>query len=182
MIIQDAKTREVLSLVYGNKESIQKMKETRFVWRYSRSKKRIMQKGEESGNVQKVVSIVEDCDSDALLVLAQPSGPACHKGTGSCFSDAITSLESDTLEKLEQIIENRIKNPKEGSYTAKLAGNGALLNGKLREELYEFIYFKDKDNLNWEMADLLYFMLVLLKKNEGSLKEVKEKLQERMKI
>ncbi len=173
MVIQDANTLKVLSMFYANKESIKKMKETGFVYRYSRSKKRIMKKGEESGNIQKVVKIIEDCDNDAILVLVNPFGPACHTGTDSCFTGSI-------LEKLEAIIGDRKKIPRKGSYTNKILTEDELLKGKLREELEEFINFKDKENLKWEAADLIYFMMVFLAKNGITFSDVEKELKKRM--
>ncbi|MFH2106829.1 MAG: bifunctional phosphoribosyl-AMP cyclohydrolase/phosphoribosyl-ATP diphosphatase HisIE [Candidatus Micrarchaeota archaeon] len=178
IIIQDANTKQVLSLFYANEASIQKMKETGFVYRYSRSKGKVMKKGGESGNVQKVVEIIEDCDSDALLVLVEPRGPACHKNTTSCFEDSV--FASPILERLGQIIEERKKNPKEGSYTCKLLADNELLKSKLMEELDELINFKDKDNLAWEAADLIYFIMVFIKKNNRNIKDVEKELEKRM--
>ncbi len=95
MIIQDVNSGVVLSLFYANKESIKKMQETGFVWRYSRKNKKVMMKGEESGNSQKVVSVSLDCDNDALLVKIIPNGPACHKGTVSCFESEVSTTLSE---------------------------------------------------------------------------------------
>ncbi|MBI2079958.1 hypothetical protein HYT84_04270, partial [Candidatus Micrarchaeota archaeon] len=115
MIVQDADTGLVLSLFYANREAVEKMQTTNCVWRFSRSKKRVMKKGEKSGNVQKIVSVSLDCDNDVLLVLVSPEGPACHKGTESCFTGPNKSMLSD----LVSVIKARKKNPT-GSYTSKI--------------------------------------------------------------
>ena len=87
-IIQEARTGEVLMLAYMNQESLAKTIETGYTWFYSRSRQRLWQKGEESGNVQRVISITGDCDNDTLLIKAEQSGPACHTGNPTCFSTA----------------------------------------------------------------------------------------------
>ena len=87
LIVQDARTGAVLSLFYANQKAIQKSMDTGYVWRFSRQSKKLMMKGATSGNVQKIVSIFEDCDADAVLVRVIPEGPACHLGTYSCFGE-----------------------------------------------------------------------------------------------
>jgi len=84
-IVQEASTGEVLMLAYMNEASLEKTLETGYTWFYSRSRQRLWQKGEESGNVQRVVSITEDCDGDTLLVKVEQTGPACHTGEPTCF-------------------------------------------------------------------------------------------------
>lgn len=88
-IVQDEKTKQVLTLAYMNKESLNKTLETRETWFYSRSRQELWHKGETSGNIQKVKKLYYDCDQDAILVLVNPQGPACHTGQTSCFFEEI---------------------------------------------------------------------------------------------
>ncbi len=176
LIIQDSKTGQILSLFYANKEAVEKIKQTGYVWRYSRKYKKLMQKGETSSNTQKVIQLKEDCDNDALIALVKTNGPACHMGKESCFE---TPKFNSFLTTLEEIIQNRKTNPKKESYTNHLLNNNELLKEKLREELEEFINYKDKENLIWEASDLLYFMLVYLAKNNVKLNEIEKHLANR---
>lgn len=174
MIIQDAETGVVLSLFYANQESIAKTKDTGYVWRYSRSKQKLMKKGEESGNMQKVVSMQEDCDSDALLVKVKPQGPACHKGKYSCFKQ-----EKPILNELLEVIRDRKENPKQGSYTSSIVNNKEKIIAKLREELDELIQAEKPEEIQWEAADLLYFMLVYLENKDVKFADVLKELKKR---
>ena len=176
MIIQDANGGAVLTLFYANKESLQKTKETGYVWRFSRSAGKIMKKGETSGNFLKVISIKEDCDSDALLVRVVPSGPACHLGTASCFGQ---KNESSILSELVGVIKDRKTNPKNGSYTSELLKDCRMIQAKISEEAKEFIEAKKKSEIVWEAADLLFFTLVYLEKNSVELREVMAELARR---
>lgn len=179
LIIQDADSGTVLSLFYANQEAIKKMEETGYVWRYSRSKQKLMKKGEESGNVQKVVSITEDCDSDALLVKVKPAGPACHTGKYSCFKE-----EKPVLNELLEVLKDRKKNPKQGSYTSKLIKDQKGIIAKLREECEEFIEAgekKEDKEVVWEAADLLFFMLVYLENRNVEFADVLKELKRRRK-
>lgn len=176
LIIQDSKTGQILSLFYANKEAVEKIKQTGYVWRYSRKYKKLMQKGETSSNTQKVILLKEDCDNDALIALVETNGPACHTGKESCFE---TPKFNSFLTTLEEIIQNRKINPKKESYTNQLLNNNELLKEKLREELEEFINYNDKENLIWEASDLLYFMLVYLAKNNVKLNEIEKHLANR---
>ncbi|MBI5227564.1 bifunctional phosphoribosyl-AMP cyclohydrolase/phosphoribosyl-ATP diphosphatase HisIE [Candidatus Micrarchaeota archaeon] len=177
MIIQDQANGAVLSLFYANSDSLRKMQETGFVWRYSRKNKKVMMKGEESGNTQKVVSVSLDCDSDALLVKVIPKGPACHKGTVSCFGQE----PAFTIDDLVSIISERKKNPNKNSYTSKLLGSRELIVKKLREELEELIDAKTSKDISFEASDLLYFTLVYLEKAGVLWTDVLKELKERRK-
>ncbi|MBI5223246.1 bifunctional phosphoribosyl-AMP cyclohydrolase/phosphoribosyl-ATP diphosphatase HisIE [Candidatus Micrarchaeota archaeon] len=178
IIVQDANTGVVLSLVYANSDAVCRMQETGFVWRYSRSKKKIMQKGEESGNVQRIVSIDLDCDKDALLVRVLPEGPACHLSTVSCFG---SEEVADMLSELALIIKDRRQNQdsNQNSYTAKVVSNRELAIEKLREECEELIEAKEKKDLIWEAADLLYFTLVYFENREVEFGDVLKELRRR---
>lgn len=123
-IVQDAHSKEVLTLAYMNEQSLQKTLETKETWFYSRSRQMLWHKGETSGNVQKVVDIRYDCDADALLILVEPKGPACHTGGYSCFhhrlSDEKPIAKTDRfaiLNVLESVIAEREAKRPEGSYT-----------------------------------------------------------------
>ncbi len=126
-IVQDAQSKEVLTLAYMNKESLEKTLETGETWFYSRSRQELWHKGATSGNVQRVVDIRYDCDADALLVLVEPAGPACHTGSYSCFSRSLDGAARTPaadrfaiLNELEQIIAKRDAERPEGSYTTYL--------------------------------------------------------------
>jgi phosphoribosyl-AMP cyclohydrolase / phosphoribosyl-ATP pyrophosphohydrolase len=181
-IVQDAKTRVVLMLGYMNNEALQKtIKENRVTF-YSRSKKRLWTKGETSGHYLNVASINFDCDKDTLLVKANPTGPACHTGSDTCFNEA---NESNGLGFLEQIIADRKRNPKEGSYTTQLFQSGInKMAQKVGEEAVELVIEAKDSNkelfLN-EAADLVYHYLVLLAAKGYSLGDVTDILRKRHK-
>lgn len=187
-IIQDAATKEVLTLAYMNKESLEKTLETGETWFYSRSRQELWHKGETSGNTQSVVSINYDCDQDAILVLVNPKGPACHTGAVSCFSEQVyegaSSLaDYQILASLEKVILDREKERPEGAYTTYLFEKGVdKILKKVGEEAAEVIIAaknRDQEELKWEAADLLYHLMVLLVEQELSFKEVLRTLEER---
>lgn len=176
-IVQDAVTKEVLTLAYMNKESLNKSIETRETWFYSRSRQELWHKGATSGNTQKIVDMKFDCDQDAVVVLVEPAGPACHNGTTSCFTEsvftgeeAVSGAESladyQILFELEQLIRNREKERPEGAYTTYLFEKGVdKILKKVGEEASEVIIAaknRDAEELKWEAADLLYHLYVLL--------------------
>lgn len=185
LIIQDSDSGTVLSLFYANQEAMDKMQKTGYVWRFSRSKNRLMKKGEESGNVQKVISISEDCDSDALLVKVKPWGPACHKGTVSCFGSGVQGdFSPNIISELVTVLKDRKKNPKKGSYTSSIIINKQKIIAKLREECEEFIEAgekKEDKEVIWEAADLLFFMLVYLGNRDIEFADVLNELKRRRK-
>ncbi|HYK21446.1 MAG TPA: bifunctional phosphoribosyl-AMP cyclohydrolase/phosphoribosyl-ATP diphosphatase HisIE [Pyrinomonadaceae bacterium] len=168
-IVQHAQTREVLTLAYMNRESLSKTIETGETWFWSRSRNELWHKGETSGNTQRVVNLVLDCDRDAIVVLIDPAGPACHTGAASCFDTATieSSSEIDPLiEQLYQLIESRQRERPAGSYTTYLfeAGLDKILK-KLGEESAETIIAAKNDvnePLVSEVSDLIYHLLVLL--------------------
>lgn len=176
-IVQDAVTKEVLTLAYMNKESLDKSIETSETWFYSRSRQELWHKGATSGNTQKIVDMKFDCDQDAVVVLVEPAGPACHNGTTSCFTESVfTSGEAASgaesladyqiLFELEQLIRNREKERPEGAYTTYLFEKGVdKILKKVGEEASEVIIAaknRDTEELKWEAADLLYHLYVLL--------------------
>ncbi|MEH7236615.1 bifunctional phosphoribosyl-AMP cyclohydrolase/phosphoribosyl-ATP diphosphatase HisIE [Bacillus sp. JJ1562] len=189
-IVQDAISKEVLTLAYMNEASLQKSIETRETWFYSRSRKSLWHKGETSGNTQKIVDMKYDCDKDAILVLVEPSGPACHTGTYTCFSESLLGeakeVNSDRfaiLNELEKVIAERETEMPEGAYTTYLFDKGVdKILKKVGEEASEVIIAaknRDHEELKWEAADLIYHLLVLLREQKLPLDEVLSVLQKR---
>ncbi|MFP4142229.1 MAG: bifunctional phosphoribosyl-AMP cyclohydrolase/phosphoribosyl-ATP diphosphatase HisIE [Thermoplasmata archaeon] len=188
-VVVQEKEGEVLTLAYMDEEAVRKTIEEGYAHYYSRSKERIRMKGETSGNVQKVEEIRIDCDGDALLMLVDQKGPACHTGNKSCFYRELGSPEDSTggidyslniLKELEEVIKERDKTRKEGSYTASLFESGETeIEKKLGEEAVEVIVAEDRSDRIYESADLLYHFLVLLRSDRISLSEVMEELSER---
>jgi len=197
-IVQDAGTRRVLTLAYMNAESLQKTLETRETWFWSRSRAGLWHKGETSGNTQRVVEVMLDCDGDALTVLVVPNGPACHTGAESCFHNEIheagafeavavpgsTNL-AEVLKSLYQLVESRKRERPAGSYTTYLFDQGLdKILKKVGEESAETIIAAKNDDrtaLGKEGADLLYHLVVLLVERGVSLEEVGDELISRRK-
>lgn len=189
-IIQDAETMEVLTLAYMNKESLGRTLETGETWFFSRSRQELWHKGATSGNTQSVVSIKYDCDQDALLVLVNPKGPACHTGAVSCFTDEVADRKGGLsdyaiLQRLEKVIVQREQERPEGAYTTYLFEKGVdKILKKVGEEAAEVIIAaknRDPEELKWEAADLLYHLQVLLVEQGLPFKEVLRTLEERHK-
>ncbi|MGM0902644.1 MAG: bifunctional phosphoribosyl-AMP cyclohydrolase/phosphoribosyl-ATP diphosphatase HisIE [Bacillota bacterium] len=193
-VVQDAVTREVLTVAYMNKESLGKSLETRETWFYSRSRQELWHKGETSGNTQRIVDMKYDCDGDALVVLVEPAGPACHTGSVSCFNESLLqegtpATEAATLSDyrillaLEQVIADRERERPEGAYTTYLFEKGVdKILKKVGEEASEVIIAaknRDQEELKWESADLLYHLLVLLREQELPFKEILAVLDKR---
>lgn len=182
-VIQDDRTGRVLMLGFMNEEALNKTEELGQVTFYSRSKKRLWTKGEESGNYLDLKSITPDCDNDTLLVKAIPRGPVCHTGNDTCFNETNSSI--DFIYQLEKIIEDRQQNPADSSYTSGLFKKGInAIAQKVGEEAVELV-IESKDNdddkfLN-EAADLLFHYMILLKAKGFSLKKVKDVLAKRHK-
>ena len=170
-ITQD-EANQVLMLAYSNKESLKKAFETGNMCYFSRSRKKLWMKGETSKNTQKLLKIRTDCDQDTLLATVKQKGVACHLDTYSCFGDK----EFD-LEELYGVVKSRIDKPVKGSYTATL--NAKKLKKKLIEEIGEITGAKDTEEIIWEAADVLYFLTVLLAKNNIQINEVIEELRRR---
>ncbi len=181
-IIQDAVTGRVLMLGFMNEEALQKTKKTGLVTFFSRSRQTLWTKGETSGNYLKVVDILIDCDRDTLLIKANPQGPVCHTGKDTCFAEQNRgSLQF--LEYLEEIIEDRKKNPQSDSYTSKLFSKGIKkIAQKVGEEATEVVIDAvdgNNERLLEESADLIYHLLVLLKARGFGLRDVVKVLEER---
>ena len=185
-IVQDADTGRVLTLAYMNRESLGITLEKKLTCFYSRSRQELWLKGETSGNFQHVVSLTADCDGDALLVRVHPDGPACHKGTVSCFEDGILEEEEDppfTLEGLIELIRGRKTEKKEGSYTTYLFEKGIdKILKKVGEESTEVIIAgkaDDKKETVYEIADLTYHIMVLMVEMGIDLNDVHRELASR---
>ena len=203
-VVQDARTRRVLTLAYMNAESLRKTLETGETWFWSRSRSSLWHKGETSGHTQRVVELLLDCDSDALTVLVIPDGPACHTGAESCFHNEIEDagqfasapLEAsgkkgatnlaEVLDSLYALIELRKQERPEGSYTTYLFEQGLdKILKKIGEEAAETIIAAknaDRDALVKETCDLLYHLVVLLVERGLSLESVRDELMRRGKV
>lgn len=183
-IVTDYYTKEVLTLAYMNRESLEiTMKEGKTCF-YSRSRQKLWRKGETSGNFQHVVSITADCDKDALTVVVKKDGPACHTGAESCFNDVIYGEEeSFSLQNLEKLIEGRKTEKKEGSYTTYLFEKGIdKILKKVGEEATEVIIAgkaEDKAETIYEIADLTYHVLVLMTEMGIDVKDISDELASR---
>jgi len=182
-IVQNAKTREVLTLAYMNRESLARTIETGETWFWSRSRNELWHKGETSGNTQRVVNLALDCDGDAIVVLVDPAGPACHTGAASCFDIETVHGLGPLLEQLYELIESRQRERPAGSYTTYLfeAGLDKILK-KLGEESAETIIAAkndDKQPLISEVSDLIYHLLVLLVARGVSLESIAAELKQR---
>lgn len=185
-IVQDAASGKVLTLAYMNKESLEKTIETGETWFYSRSRETLWNKGETSGNKQVVKQINYDCDQDALLVQADPLGPACHTGEDTCFHQTLDQKEEPIFNIIPQVIEkikDRKENPVEGAYTTYLFEKGIdKMLKKVGEETSEVIIAaknKDKGELTAEISDLLYHLLVVMETSDVTLKDINEELMRR---
>ena len=204
-IVQDANTREVLTLAYMNAESVTRTMETKETWFWSRSRNELWHKGETSGNTQHVVDVFLDCDQDALVVLVEPAGPACHTGERTCFHNAVETDQvqsSDTtvqipekqeavasqdlgglLDQLYALIESRKREQPAGSYTTYLFKEGLdKILKKLGEESAETIIAaknEERQPLVAETSDLLYHLLVVLVERGITLDEIQLELRNR---
>lgn len=183
-IVQDAQTNVVLMLGFMNEEAFDKTQKEGKVTFYSRTKDRLWTKGEESGNFLNVVSITPDCDNDTVLIKANPVGPVCHTGTDTCFAE-VNKGNIDFLVHLQDLIDKRLQDMPEGSYTTSLFEKGInKIAQKVGEEAVETV-IEAKDNnddlfLN-EVADLTYHTLVLLTAKNYRIEDVVKILQERHK-
>ena len=181
-IVQDASTQKVLMLGYMNADALEQTQKTKQVTFFSRSKKRLWTKGEESGNFLSLVDIQLDCDLDTFLIQADPQGPTCHKGSDTCWNDN-NSPTYGFLSRLESTIQDRQEYPSEKSYVCSLFQKGInKIAQKVGEEAVEtVIEAKDSNDdlfLN-ESADLLFHVLILLRAKGFSLDDVVQVLQNR---
>lgn len=179
-IVQHALTKDVLMLGFMNKEAYEKSLKENKVCFYSRTKKRIWMKGETSGNFLNIKAIKVDCDNDTLLIKAIPMGKTCHTGMSTCFGDFDNK---SFLYLLEDVIKQRQASPSKSSYTSKLFAEGIdRIVQKVGEETIELLIEaknESKENIVNETADLLYHLLVLLRKKDIEFVEVEKKLSDR---
>ncbi len=185
-IVVDSQTKQVLTLAYMNEESLRISMEKELTCFWSRSRQELWLKGETSGNYQHIVSITADCDRDALVVMVEPDGPACHLGTTSCFNDTVWQSESRgefSLDALYALLEGRNKDRPEGSYTTYLFEKGLdKILKKIGEESTEVIVAaKGQEHAEtvYEIADLVYHVLVLMVEAGIPLSEVRRELASR---
>ncbi len=185
-IVVDAKTKKVLTLAYMNKESLKISMEKELTCFWSRSRQELWLKGDTSKNYQHIVSITADCDKDALVVMVEPDGPACHKGTISCFNDEVFQSEERhefSYDGLMKLIEGRKTDRKEGSYTTYLFDKGIdKILKKVGEETTEVIIAakaEDKKETIYEIADLAYHVMVLMVEQGITLEDIHNELASR---
>lgn len=180
VVIQDNKSLQVLMVGYMNEEAFEKTRKEKIVTFFSRSKNRLWTKGETSGNFLTVEEILSDCDDDSILIKVNPAGPVCHTGSTSCFNE---ETAKGFLYKLEQIVNQRIDNNANDSYTNKIFKKGInKVAQKVGEEAVELIIEAKDENLDLfknEAADLLYHLLILLKAKGTDIQSIEEVLKER---
>ena len=184
-IVVDALSKKVLTLAYMNRESLEISIEKKLTCFYSRSRQKLWLKGETSGNYQHIKSITADCDKDALVVVVEKDGPACHTGTDSCFTAPVLESESEefSLDGLYSLLEGRKENMPEGSYTTYLFSKGIdKILKKIGEESTEVIIAgkaNDKKETVYEIADLAYHVMVMMVEMGISLDDVRAELASR---
>ena len=185
-IVVDSLSKKVLTLAYMNRESLEISMEKGLTCFFSRSRNELWLKGETSGNYQHIVSITADCDKDALVVVVEPDGPACHLGSFSCFENPVFQSEQRhefSYQGLMKLIEGRKSDKKEGSYTTYLFEKGLdKILKKVGEESTEVIiaaHAKDKAETVYEIADLAYHVMVLMIEAGISLEDIHKELASR---
>lgn len=185
-IVVDAITKRVLTLAYMNRESLRISMEKQLTCFWSRSRNELWLKGDTSGNYQHIVSITADCDNDALVVVVEPDGPACHTGAVSCFEAPVFQSEQRhefSYQGLMELIAGRKTEKKEGSYTTYLFEKGLdKILKKVGEECTEVIIAaKDNDKAEtiYEIADLAYHVMVLMIEQGISLEDIHKELASR---
>ncbi|VVB65930.1 Phosphoribosyl-AMP cyclohydrolase [Candidatus Gugararchaeum adminiculabundum] len=179
-VAQNYEDKDVLMLAFQNREAVIKSLTGGKLCFYSRTRKKLWTKGEESGNFLELQEYFADCDTDSVLYKVKPVGPACHKGTKSCFFDYEECFD---VYALAAIIGERAKKKDKASYTVKLLGDKKKIYEKLREEIEEVIEAsevkKQKKEVIWEAADVLYHLLVLLEAEGVTLREIEGELARR---
>ena len=185
-VVVDAVSKKVLTVAYMNRESLAISMEKGLTCFWSRSRQELWLKGETSGNYQHIVSITADCDKDALLVMVEKDGPACHLGTDSCFSNPLwysDSLSEFSLEGLYELLQGRKRDRPEGSYTSYLFDKGIdKILKKVGEESTEVIIAgkaEDRKETIYEIADLAYHVMVLMVELGISVEDVQKELASR---
>ncbi|MBR6415455.1 MAG: bifunctional phosphoribosyl-AMP cyclohydrolase/phosphoribosyl-ATP diphosphatase HisIE [Bacteroidales bacterium] len=183
-IVQDSSTLKVLMMGYMNEEAYKKSIESGKVTFWSRSRQCIWTKGETSGNFLLLESMSADCDADTILVMARPTGPACHKGTTTCWGEDVPEHRG-FIRELEKVIQGRYEQMPEGSYTTSLFRKGTpRMAQKVGEEAVETVIEAmkgDKERLIYEASDLIYHLLVLLTSQGLGIEDLEKELQSRHK-
>lgn len=183
-IIQDDKTNKVLMLGFMNEEAYKKTLEIGKVTFFSRTRKRLWTKGEESGNFLNVVSILDDCDKDTLLIKVNPVGPVCHTGSDTCFNESNTD-DLSFLKTLQDFIDKRYQEMPENSYTTSLFNKGInRIAQKVGEEAVETVIEATNGTiggLRYEASDLLYHLIVLLTYKGMRIEDLAKELKSRHK-
>lgn len=182
VIVQDVRTNNVLMMAYADREALAKTRRTKKMHFFSRSRNRLWMKGETSGNVLRLVSLHRDCDGDAILARVVPEGPACHKGTYSCFSKKKFRARG-VLDEIESVVAERRRRPKSGSYTTKLLKDPERRAKKFLEESTELVLAsmrRRRKEIVAEGADALYHALVLLNASGVKLEDVEKALEDRV--
>jgi phosphoribosyl-ATP pyrophosphohydrolase/phosphoribosyl-AMP cyclohydrolase len=187
-IAQDADTGEVLTLAYMNEESLERTRDSGLVTYFSRSRQQLWQKGEESGNVQKVRQLRIDCDGDAIVALVEPAGPACHTGERTCFfrdletGEAPDPVNGEALAVLARTIDSRLAERPEGSYVVNLLDDPQFAGEKVMEEAEEVsraVREETDDRVVSEAADVLFHLAALIRSRGITLADVGEVLNGR---
>ncbi|HEX6434608.1 MAG TPA: bifunctional phosphoribosyl-AMP cyclohydrolase/phosphoribosyl-ATP diphosphatase HisIE [Gemmatimonadales bacterium] len=200
VVTQESRSGEILMLAYANRDALDRTLSTGLAHYFSRSRGTLWQKGETSGHVQRVVEVRLDCDGDAVLYRAHQEGPACHRGTRTCFETVISGaagpegsetggapedVRGHVLNRLASVIADRASSNPEHSYTARLLGGGiGAISRKVGEEAVEVVvaaHTEDEGRLASEAADLLYHLLVLLQARGVPLDAVWQELEKRKK-
>lgn len=200
-VVVDRTNGKILMLAFSSPESLKLTFETGFAHFFSRERQKIWKKGEESGNTIRVFEVFSDCDNDSLIFLSEPSGPACHTGEQSCFfrkiknfNGEIANLEKSEIQpnillELQNVLEDRKRNPIENSYSSKLFSSGlGRIVSKIMEESAELcqsalkgLKGREKNSVVWEAADLIYHVLSLLVFLDIPFEEVLSELRQRRK-
>ncbi|HEY8232977.1 MAG: bifunctional phosphoribosyl-AMP cyclohydrolase/phosphoribosyl-ATP diphosphatase HisIE [Burkholderiales bacterium] len=182
VVAQDRASGDVLMLAWADAEAVAKTAETGLAHFWSRSRKALWRKGETSGNTLRVVEARADCDKDALLLVVEPAGPACHTGARSCFGD-VSPTAAGMLEELARVVRLRAQAPPEESYTARLVAKGqAAVLKKIGEEATEVVLAasgESDERLASESADLLFHLLLALDQRRVPLASVMDELRRR---
>lgn len=181
VIAQDARTNDVLMMAWADAEAIRRTKKTGYMHYWSRSRKKYWKKGEESGHVQRLVSLHYDCDKDTILARVIQEGPACHTGTATCWTSKPWRVHP-AIDELLAVFAERKRKPKKDSYTNKLIDDPARLREKLIEEVCELemaVRSKKKGDIAEEAADVLYHYLLLLFTSGVTFQDVANVLEKR---
>lgn len=183
VIAQDARTNDVLMLAWADRRALARARKTGYMHYWSRSRGKLWKKGEKSGNVQKLLGLHYDCDRDTILARVEQKGPACHRGTPTCFSRKPWRALG-VIGELAAVFAERKRRPRKGSYTNALLADPARLREKLLEEACELamaVRSKRKDRIAEEAADVLYHYLLLLFSAGVPFDEVEKVLESRRK-